>query len=114
MMAQGYLLTFFTQQNRQYDGKPLAEWILEQAKARGVRGATVVYGKEGFGHDGRFHSEGYFDLEDVPQLVTMALTAEECDSLLAHLDAAGVRVFYAKAEATFAFTSAPAPSERPA
>ena len=30
----------------------------------GARGATLTSGKEGFGHDGQYHSESIFDLED--------------------------------------------------
>ena len=101
----GYLITFFTQQNREQDGIPLADWIVEEARKAGIRGATLFNGKEGFGHDGRFHSGNYFDLEDQPQLVTMALTQEECDKLMSRLKEAEQRIFYTKSETEFGFTS---------
>ena len=69
---EGYLVTFFTQHNREHGGMPVATWIIEEAKKLGVRGATLFSGKEGFGHDGRFHSDNYFDLEDPPVQVAMA------------------------------------------
>ncbi|MBG0776387.1 MAG: DUF190 domain-containing protein [Desulfovibrionaceae bacterium] len=102
---QGYLVTFFTQQNRTHEDMPLARWIIEAARRLGVRGATLFSGREGFGHDGRFHSENYFDLGDAPVQVAMALTAEECDALLARLAQQGLRVFYTKSAIEFGFTT---------
>ncbi len=104
-MVQGYLVTFYTQQNRTHDGVPLARWIIGQAKQLGVGGATLFSGREGFGHDGRFHSENYFDLEDPPLQVAMALSAEECQTLMDRLRTSGVRVFYTKSPIDFGFTT---------
>lgn len=101
---KGYLVTFFTQQNRKYQGIPLAKWIVGEAMKLGVCGATLFSGKEGFGHDGRFHSDNYFDYEDSPLQVAMALTSDECDRLMAYLEKNKVRVFYTKSEVTFGFT----------
>lgn len=98
-------MTFYTQRSREYGGLPLANWIIEQAKDIGVRGATLLAAKEGFGHDGRFHSDNYFDQEDQPQQVTMALTEAECKSMLARIADNGLRVFYTKAEVELGFTS---------
>lgn len=102
---EGYLVTFFTQQNRQYQNVSLGKWIVEEARKLGVCGATLFYGKEGFGHDGRFHSDNYFDDEDLPLQVTMALTYDECDRLMSCLKKNQVRVFYTKSKVTFGFTS---------
>ncbi|BCS89244.1 hypothetical protein PSDVSF_24860 [Pseudodesulfovibrio sediminis] len=102
---QGYFVTFFTQQNRTYDDMPLARWIIEEAQKMGVGGATLFSGQEGFGHDGRFHSDNYFDLEDQPLQVGMALTSKEYDMLMARLKENGIRIFYTKSEIEFGFTS---------
>ncbi|WP_207264769.1 DUF190 domain-containing protein [Desulfovibrio sp. Huiquan2017] len=102
---QGYFVTFFTQQSREHDGLPVATWIVEQARHIGVRGATLFSGKEGFGHDGRFHSDNFFDLEDPPVQVALALTGEECDALMTRFAESGLRVFYTKSEIEFGFTS---------
>jgi len=104
-MLKGYFITFFTQQSRVHEGIPLADWIIEEAKKIGVRGATLSVGKEGFGHDGRFHSGSYFEMEDTPQLITMALSVKECNQLLANLESAKLRVFFSRSEAEFGFTS---------
>lgn len=103
-MMDGYIITFFTQQNREHDGVPMADWIIEEARKAGVRGATLFTGEEGFGHDGRFHSGNYFDLETPPQLVTMALTTDECDELLSRIKSEKLSIFYSRSKAEFGFT----------
>ncbi len=101
---EGYLVTFFTQQNRQYQGISLAKWIVEEARKFGVCGATILSGTEGFGHDGRFHSDNYFDDANSPLKVNIALTYDECDRLMACLKENKVRVFYTKSKVAFGFT----------
>jgi PII-like signaling protein len=102
---EGYLVTFFTQRNREYQGVSLAKWIVEKAKETGVRGATLIPGKEGFGHDGRFHSDSIFDCEDSPLQVVMAMTFDEYDRLMTCIERNKVRVFYVKAKAEFGYTT---------
>ncbi|SUD45509.1 MAG: putative ACR [Pseudomonas shahriarae] len=63
---KGFLVVFFTQQNRRYQGKMLGEWIVDLAKEMGLRGATLSTGIEGFGHTGRLHSAHFFELADQP------------------------------------------------
>jgi len=104
-LVQGYFVTFFTQQSRSHDGMTVAHWIIDEAKKLGVGGATLFSGSEGFGHDGRFHSNNLFDLEDKPRQVGMALTCEEYDKLMARIEENGIRVFFTKSEVEFGFTT---------
>jgi PII-like signaling protein len=103
-VMQGYKLTFFTQQNRRRGDASLAEWILDEAKRLGVRGATVFTAAAGYGRDGRFHSADLFDLADEPQQVVMAVSPEEAERLFARIKAEGVRVFYTKTPVEFGVT----------
>ena len=100
----GYLLTFFTQKNRTHDEKTVAEWILTEAKRLGIRGATLLTASEGFGSDGQFHSSNFFDLEDQPIQVMMAVTDAELGRLFARIEAEDLRVFYTKAPIEFGVT----------
>ena len=93
---QGYFVTFFTQQSREHNGMSVASWIVEEARRLGVRGATLFSGSEGFGHDGRFHSDNFFDLEDPPVQVALALTQDECDKLMGRFNETGLRIFLHK------------------
>ena len=101
---QGYQLTFFTQQDHQHRGKPLAHWLVEEARAMGIGGATLVAASEGFGHHRRIHSAHFIELADQPLEVVMAVTAEEADRLFTKLRAEKVKLFYTKSPVEFGTT----------
>ena len=103
----GYQITFFTQQDRRHDGKPLADWLVHLAAELGLRGATLLPGGEGVGHDQRFHSAHFFELADQPQLVLMVVTADEAEQLFQRLRAEGVHLFYARTPVEFGFIGEP-------
>lgn len=101
---QGFQLTFFTVRNRKHGGKPLAQWLLEEAQGLGVRGASLVSASEGFGEHGQVHSVRFFELGDQPVEVTMAITADELTRFMARLTEEQVKVFYTKVPAEFGTT----------
>lgn len=102
---QGYQLSFFTQQNQKHNGKPLGHWLVEEAKAMGIGGATLIAASEGFGHHRRLHSAHFIELSDQPVEIVMAVTAEEADRLFAKLRAEKVKLFYCKSPVEFGTTS---------
>lgn len=97
----GYLLTFFTQQDRKHAGKPLADWLVQLAKDMGLRGATLMPGSEGYGHGRRLHSAHFFELADQPLEVVLAVSEDEAEQLLARLRSEEVKIFYVKAAIEF-------------
>lgn len=105
MEKEGYVVRFFTQKRREYEGVSLASWIVAKAKEMGVQGATLFAGKEGFGHDGLLRSENFFDYQDAPLMVTLALTYDECERLMACLEENNLRIFYTKSRVSFGFTA---------
>lgn len=100
----GYQLTFFTQQDHRHHGKSLAHWLVEEARAIGIGGATLLAASEGFGHHRRIHSVHFIELTDQPLEVIMAVTAEEADRLFAKLKAEKVKLFYTKTPVEFGTT----------
>jgi PII-like signaling protein len=96
MNMRGFLVIFFTQQNRRYQGKMLGEWIVDVAKEMGLRGATLSTGIEGFGHTGRLHSSHFFELADQPTEIRMAITEDESERLFKRLEVEDISVFYIK------------------
>ena len=98
---QGFQLTFFTQQDHQHRGKPLAHWLVQEARAMGISGATLVAASEGFGRNRRIHSARFIELADTPVEVVMAVTGEEADRLFARLEAEKVKLFYIKTPVEF-------------
>ncbi len=102
---KGYTVTFFTQQSRGRGDLTLARWLVNKARQLGIRGATILSGQEGFGHDGRYHSESMFDLEDCPMQVVLVLTDEECERLFDAINQEGLSIFYTKTATEFGITS---------
>ena len=105
-LLQGLQLTFFTYQDREHHGKPLAHWLVEEARAIGIGGATLVAASEGFGHHRRIHSTHFIELASPPVDVTMVVTPEESERLFAKLDAEETNVFYTKVPIEFGTTAA--------
>jgi PII-like signaling protein len=103
-ITHGYQLTFFTQQDHKHRGKPLAHWLVEEARDMGIGGATLVAASESFGHHGRIHSAHFIELADQPVEVVMAVTPEEADRLFARLRAERVKFFYTKVPVEFGTT----------
>ncbi len=102
---KGYIVTFFTQQSRGQGDLTIAKWLVNKARQLGIRGATVLSGQEGFGHDGRYHSESMFDLEDRPMQVVLVLTEEECERMFDAINQEGLAIFYTKTATEFGITS---------
>lgn len=102
----GYQLIFFTLQERSVAGKPVADWLLDLARELGLRGATLIPAGEGLGHDHRLHAAGFFELAGQPQLVLMAVSADEAERVLARVAEAGLALFYLKTPAEFGVTAA--------
>lgn len=94
---QGFLVTFFTQQNRRYQGKMLGDWVVDLAKELELRGATLSTGIEGFGHTGKLHSSHFFELADQPTEIRLAVTEEELERLFKRLETEDISLFYIKA-----------------
>jgi len=101
---RGFQLTFFTQQNHRHRGKSLAHWLVEEAQAIGIHGATLIPASEGFGHHRRIHSVHFIELTDQPLQVIMAVTEEEADRLFTKLRSERVKLFYSKTPVEFGTT----------
>ncbi len=81
----GCLLRIFIGEHDRYQGRPLYEWLVEQAKKQQLAGATVLRGIMGFGKSSRIHSSRILRLsEDLPIVVELVDTR---DRLEAYLDA---------------------------
>ncbi len=84
-----YLLRIFIGESDKRDGKPLYEWIVLLARAKGLAGATVLRGMMGFGAHSRIHTAKIERLsEDLPIVVEIVDTLEKLESFLALIDGA--------------------------
>ena len=106
-VMQGYQLTFYTLRDRRQDDMPIADWLMQEAKALGIPGATMATTLQGFGRDGELHSWRFFELTGQPVVVTMALTSEQAERLLGHMREANVNIFYIRTPVEFGMSAEP-------
>ena len=77
----------FIGESDRHDGRPLYEWIVLQARERGLAGTTVLRGIQGFGADSRLHAAKIMRLSiDLPIIVEIVDTAEKIDAFLPLVD----------------------------
>ncbi|ENX59385.1 MULTISPECIES: DUF190 domain-containing protein [Acinetobacter] len=97
----GFLLSFYTAQNRTYQGQMMSEWLLAVAKQMNLRGATVLAGMEGVDHQGLFHSASFFELADRPIQIQFAVSNQQAMELLDYLNDKEISLFYVKTPIEF-------------
>lgn len=82
------LLRIFIGESDRFDGKPLYEAIVEEARRRGLAGATVLRGVLGYGVHSRLHTSKVLRLsEDLPMVVEIVDRKERIEAFLPVLDA---------------------------
>jgi uncharacterized protein len=81
------LLRIFIGESDHYQGKPLYETIVLEARKRGMAGATVLRGIMGFGATSRVHTAKVLRLsEDLPIIVEIVDKPERIADFLPELD----------------------------
>jgi len=86
---KGTLLRIFIGESDTYQGQPLHVWLVQEARRRGLAGATVLRGLEGFGAQSRLHTAKILRLStDLPLVVEMVDTREKIEAFLPAVDAA--------------------------
>ncbi len=86
---EGHLLRVFIGENDHHEGLPLYEWIVRQARSRGLAGATVLRGLEGFGAHSRLHTARILRLSsDLPIVVEIVDEKEKIEGFLPVIDGA--------------------------
>ena len=85
--SEAELLRIFIGESDHFGGKPLYEAIVQEARKRGMAGATVLRGLTGFGAHSRLHTAKILRLsEDLPLVVEIVDTPEKIEALLPKLD----------------------------
>lgn len=84
---EGYLLRVYFGESDKHDGMPLYEWIVRRARDRGLAGATVLRGIEGFGSHSRIHTAKLLTLStDLPVVVEMVDSKDKVEAFLSELE----------------------------
>ncbi len=80
----GYLLRIFIGESDKQQGKPLYEWLVIEARKRGMAGATILRGMMGFGaHSAVIHTFKIERLsEDLPVVIEIVDSQEKIEDFL--------------------------------
>ena len=85
--SEGKLLRIFVGESDRWDGRPLYEAIVLEARKRGLAGATVLKGFMGFGAHSRIHTVKLLELsEDLPIIVEIVDTLDRIEAFLPDLE----------------------------
>ncbi|HVH82734.1 MAG TPA: DUF190 domain-containing protein [Steroidobacteraceae bacterium] len=99
---QGSFLRFYVHEGQRYRGRPVWEWLLEEAKGFGIRGGSAFHAMAGFGRHHVLHESRFFELAGrLTVEVEFFVTDDEAGKFLAHLEPHAVRLFYARIPASF-------------
>lgn len=86
--GEGILVRIFVGDSDRFEGMPLYEAVVQKAREKGLAGATVFRGFEGFGAHSQVHTARILRLsEDLPILVEIVDRKEKIDAFLPELDA---------------------------
>jgi PII-like signaling protein len=103
---QGQFCRFYVHEGDRHQGRPLWEWLLEQASRLGVRGGSAFKAMAGFGRDHVLHESRFFELAGSQAVeVEFIVTDDEAKQLLELLLREKVTVFYALVPARFGMLS---------
>jgi PII-like signaling protein len=85
--TDGKLLRIFIGEADRWHGRPLYEAIVDEARQRGLAGATVWKGFMGFGAHSRLHTAKILRLsEDLPVLIEIVDAEDKVAAFLPRLD----------------------------
>ena len=81
------LLRIFVGEGDKHHGRPLYEVIVDEARQRGLAGATVLRGTLGFGAHSHIHTAKILRLaEDLPMVIEIVDAEDKINEFLPHLD----------------------------
>jgi len=85
--ADGMLLRIFIGESDRHAGRPLYEVIVNEARQRGLAGATVWKGFMGFGAHSRMHTAKILELsQDLPIVLEIVDAREKIEAFVPLLD----------------------------
>ena len=101
-MSTQVCLRFYVHENRKLHGILLYEWLLEDARRRGVHGGSAFRAIAGFGRHGQLHEQHFFELAgDLTVVVEFLLAAGEAEAMIERLRGEKTGVFYTRADVAF-------------
>jgi PII-like signaling protein len=83
----GELLRIYVGETDRWEGRPLYEAIVHEARREGLAGATVLRGLMGFGRHSRVHTASVLRLsQDLPVVIEIADAVDKIEAFLPIVD----------------------------
>ena len=87
LQGEGQLLRIFVGESDRWQGKPLYEMIVQQARKEGLAGATALRGALGFGANSLIHTTKVLRLsQDLPMVIEIVDYADKIQEFLPVLE----------------------------
>jgi hypothetical protein len=87
LSGQGLLVRIFVGEDDTYRGRPLYEGLVRFLREKGLAGATVLKGVEGFGAHSRIHTARILRLsQDLPMVIETVDTEDRIRAVLPELE----------------------------
>ena len=85
--TEGRLLRIFVGESDRWEGRPLYEAIVLEARKRGLAGATVTKGVMGFGAHSRIHTAKLLELsQDLPMVIEIVDAPDRIEAFMPDLE----------------------------
>lgn len=105
---KGCALRFYMHENQRHRGQLLYEWLLEEARQRGIHGGSAFRAIAGFGRHGVLQEQHFFELAgELTVLVEFLVSDAEADELLRLVREDGAPLFHARHPVEFGVVGAP-------
>lgn len=87
LQGEGLLVRIFVGESDRWDGVSLYEAIVQRAREKGLAGATVLRGVEGFGAHNQIHTARVQRLsQDLPMVIEIVDQKDKIEGFLPDLD----------------------------
>lgn len=105
-MRPGLCVQFFVREGARQDGRPIHEWLFEQAKAQGIPGGSVFRASAGYGRHGLVE-DSFFELAGrLPETVEFFAEQDKIERLLQVVSQAGLKIVFVTYPVTCGVTGA--------
>ena len=82
LTGQAKMIRIHFGEDDRWEGKPLYQAIVEEARRQDLAGATAYRGIEGYGASSRIHRKQLFTSSDLPIMVAIVDTEEKINTFL--------------------------------
>jgi len=90
-------LTFYVTENQLHAGKPLYEWLLDEARELGILGGSAFRAIAGFGRHGRLREDTFFELAgELAVKVEFVLEDNLAEQILQRVRTQNLNVFFVR------------------